>query len=525
MIGGSPKHLVEIEDMGWVLDVLGERFDSLHEMLTPESYIYGSALSDIIAGEAVSNNACIVVSSNEYGMLIDNFEMSVKWVKKGFKAPSIKTSFNEGAQPEMKKRNTFGSSYQPKRGNKVDEYISLDNMRALIVSVPYNPGRCEESPYDYVRPKILFKKQCLCIDHNGKVFELVEGAYKDCVDKIVSINSVDMVNNLKAIRSAVDRLIQRGWTSEVNYRKVSKTLKRREKLNQENKKGCEWLSAPMDLKKHMRKSGHDGFYKPGMTKKIRDVMKVIIDSKNKRILDFFSKSIFNTNSLNKAIGKYSIACDVNRVSNSVIEITTLRSWKDINTLFSVYCRSKEKNYLDLARKIGIVFEGPNQQAKPFASKIGDGNKNLREIQVDSVPGEEWTVEKAIGVIEDVIEEDEDIEALPEAANSDFGEISQKKYTSIMTKARQMGKPNRMLESILDEGEKTKTLPTNDDILAKKTKSVVRKAKIKAKKRKIKKQPDGMMRMLEDVKKEAKMEGKKVYDKITRKPKKKIVRRR
>lgn len=110
----------------------------------------------------------------------------------------------------------------------------------------------------------------IAMDKNGNVFEIVEGAYEDCKNKVLrfnktSIETIDMDNFERRIK----KLEKRGWTSEINIKIVKKRWEKMDKIRkrrEQRKKGDEKGERKEAVKSLTKSFGEETVFKDAMLK-------------------------------------------------------------------------------------------------------------------------------------------------------------------------------------------------------------------------------------------------------------------
>lgn len=253
----AKDEFIRIINSPHVIEVIAERFDDALELAGKNALVYGGALRDIIADLPMGGDLDIVISYHSYHGAVSNFQASAKWTRVGrngrAQVPRIAPIKKSKGGPPMSSAST---RYKPSFGRPIaglkDPYkeadipmvetVSFETFDCarvqLIQAVPDFGSEHNDPlkvPLDLARDADI---RCCSIAMNclGKVFELVDGAYIDCKEKVLVANKVKNPNRFNNLKERVEKLKLRGWKSQINFKKVDSEIKKqKEKLKKKEK--------------------------------------------------------------------------------------------------------------------------------------------------------------------------------------------------------------------------------------------------------------------------------------------------
>jgi hypothetical protein len=199
----AESYLEEITDTGWVAEVICERFDNALEMISDtHSVIYGGAIRDVLAGKELQGDLDITVIPEEGSEISKRFHENPRWIPCKDVSPS-QTPFN-----------TFGVT-------------SFSNMNGVVVQLvttgDYGKDRMQAAMY----PARMVDLVCcgIIMLHDGRVFEVVPNAYKDCKDGVLRLNEYSNTLTVESLPQRIEKLTSRGWKSLIDIDKAIRTIK------------------------------------------------------------------------------------------------------------------------------------------------------------------------------------------------------------------------------------------------------------------------------------------------------------
>ena len=175
-----------------LIDSVNEQFDSAVEYMRPGTFIFGDVLRNLIAGIVPArpcNTLYMLMGLSEFKYVVTDFSKSTKWLM-------VTTGI-------IRKEAEFVNMY----GAKV-RLIGSD-------SATVTPHRV----MDYVNK---LRCNCLVMDHNGVVLEVVPGAYNDCQNKELHLAD-DFTSDLAA--QITNPYVKEGWVNKISRKQVRKTSK------------------------------------------------------------------------------------------------------------------------------------------------------------------------------------------------------------------------------------------------------------------------------------------------------------
>jgi len=288
---------IRVIDSPHVIEIISERFDNALELMGKMSLAYGGAIRDILADLPVKGDLDIVVNNYAYGEIVARFHNSAKWTRVGIngkaQVPKLKpTGSKKGGpstgryQPTFKASHKLTVSKNPyKESLPIVETISFetfDNARVQLIRSIVNPVRDHEDPLfmplDLARGADI---RCCSLAANalGKIFELVDGAYIDCKDRVLRANKMKDPDRFSNIEVRVKKLVDRGWKSKINIAKIREQAKKlADKLEKEQKsKGKSTADGPWkDLGFILEADNKRGGYLLGINRDLSDSIRIDI---------------------------------------------------------------------------------------------------------------------------------------------------------------------------------------------------------------------------------------------------------
>jgi hypothetical protein len=199
-------------DLPFATDMIAEKFDDILELISPNAFVYGGALRDIVAGLTLEGDLDIVAAGKDYDLCIMNIGNSGKWRSKH---KSVNTIIKNIRQP------TYASN---KAINRVSTFETFGNRQVEIIEakVPF--------PENYITAALEVIKtvdiRCcgIAMDRYGNVYEMLKGARQDCLDRVLKLNNLNSNSNIENLKNRIAKLEKRGWISRINIKRASKTL-------------------------------------------------------------------------------------------------------------------------------------------------------------------------------------------------------------------------------------------------------------------------------------------------------------
>lgn len=253
------KGFIRVIDIPYAMEIISERFDNALELIGKNAIVYGGAVRDIVADLPIGGDLDVAVSSHTYNQVIVEFSSSSKWTMVGkghailgtnpaIPKPKAKRT---GNTPRFTKPRTFGDdTVSSPYGNmpiaETATFETFDTARVQIVKVResrngLSPKNASDSVLSLARDADI---RCCSLSLNsiGEIFELVDGAYVDCKDKVLRINTIKEPDRFNNLEERIKKLEKRGWSSEISMSKVRTKLKRlQEKEERKTKKSSSKL--------------------------------------------------------------------------------------------------------------------------------------------------------------------------------------------------------------------------------------------------------------------------------------------
>jgi hypothetical protein len=235
----SKDFLKEIE-VPSILEILGERWDNALELMDRESLVYGGAIRDIIAGLPLKGDLDIVGDPDSYSRMVHYFTNSAKWTPEGWVPPVV--------SPDTKAYHSRVTATLPSRPmsrnkSKYVKHMSVDSTTSFFTFDDAKVQLVRTKPVSLsgFKAALQVAKEVdiiccgLVMDRNGRVFEIVEGAYDDCVNKILRFNKTSRLLNLDNLQARITKLKERGWASKISIARLRKQKEKADKAERSEK--------------------------------------------------------------------------------------------------------------------------------------------------------------------------------------------------------------------------------------------------------------------------------------------------
>jgi hypothetical protein len=233
----SKDFLKEIEVPG-ILEILGERWDNALELMDRESLVYGGAIRDIIAGLPLKGDLDIVGDPDSYSRMVYYFTNSAKWTPEGWVPPVAShdtKAYHSRVTATLPIMNRNKSKYLEQMSvDSTTSFFTFDNAKVQLV-------RTRPVSLSGFKAALQVAKEVdiiccgLVMDRNGRVFEIVEGAYDDCVNKILRFNKISRLLNLDNLQARITKLKERGWASKISIARLRKQKEKADKAERSEK--------------------------------------------------------------------------------------------------------------------------------------------------------------------------------------------------------------------------------------------------------------------------------------------------
>lgn len=217
-------YLQKIPNTSWIIETISEKFDDAIDMLTTNSVIYGGAVRDCLAGKKLLGDLDILVPYEEYHSLTNRFMTNPKWVltKRNKQSSTYKMAIVNNKQ-------LFGLPY-------FTSFKTLDNREVQIIPLPSTNNNTIFQTITHFVKQVDIVCCGVILTNEGKAFEVVPNAYKDCKKNILRLNNLLNVTNLKHFQQRVKKLVLRGWINEMNFNQIIKNVNNRSQNKKTTKK-------------------------------------------------------------------------------------------------------------------------------------------------------------------------------------------------------------------------------------------------------------------------------------------------
>ena len=173
-------------DAPGLIESINERFDSAIEFMLPNTFVFGTALRNLIAGTDPGDTLTILTCHSDHKLMWQAFEASSKWVTR--------------------------------RNNDALVFVNMYGLKVLLVKV----AKPDINAYSVIEHSNNLRCNCMVMDHNGQVLEVVPGAYKDCQDKAIYLASEFTSSNSMSLERYVHILTQDGWSNHISRKYLTR---------------------------------------------------------------------------------------------------------------------------------------------------------------------------------------------------------------------------------------------------------------------------------------------------------------
>jgi len=201
------NHLEQI-DAPWVVEVICETFDDALNFLIEDTFVYGGAVRDAIAGLPLVGDIDISADPDGFEEIMHSLIKSVTWERvAGIQLLKNKSSKDNGLVVPM-----CGTS----------QFRNVRDKRMDLVSSKYKSKTSADVSL-YPARTVDFRCCGVALSVDGTVYETVEGALSDCKDKVLVLNKNVLDVNEQVLTERIKKLSERGWTSRIDIKKAVKT--------------------------------------------------------------------------------------------------------------------------------------------------------------------------------------------------------------------------------------------------------------------------------------------------------------
>lgn len=233
-----------------IMEILSEEFgifpfDCMEEC---KCFAYGGALRDAVAGLPIGGDLDIATNRGNHRVLRSRFDENPKFarcVKQKLEDGSEKTVWlTKGSSGLLMKMPKAGYNQSNVPMNDEDRFLRYDGAEINLVSAK----RFQDSEYEDALHIVMNVDMICCglaMDGSGHLYELVEGAYEDCQNRVLRLNPKSSAAiSVERTEKRIKRLEERGWKSEIDL----SDLKKREEQARAMEK-AERAKAPKKRKK------------------------------------------------------------------------------------------------------------------------------------------------------------------------------------------------------------------------------------------------------------------------------------
>lgn len=387
-------YLKEIDHVS-ILEYIDEVFDSATSLMTPNSVMYGSTITAVIAGLPIVGDLDIAVSNQEYMQLCQNFSSSVKWIQvEGKTIPERRApcpgSTQRLALPDAKSnaegKTAAAHSSPHKKGKnpyeqskhlpitKVVAFKTVNDGRVQIMESKAMTGDRLEDALEIVR-KVDFTFCGIAIDMYGRMLEVIPLAYDDCKQRVIRIQNYQPRLDPAHLKQRLQKYTKRGWGLTMSIDQALINLDRAKREYDEK--------VAKQRKVKPRKKPTSGFH----TKKLKQGVAIVAKKEFLRMLG--SNSVVRDNIRQTATINFNIGLTTGDTGSGTIEFhatptdvkkLTLHVANEIIRLTDAKIRSKyrisEANYdesLKTEKKMSVMSEMYGDASNPYDSAYKGGS--------------------------------------------------------------------------------------------------------------------------------------------------------
>ena len=220
-------NLIKIE-FSDAVEIISEKFDNALELTDKDALVYGGAIRDMVAGLPLKGDLDIVSSYESYLITLENFRMSGKWEEEGRIS---------AYRPAIPPRHSIAPGYRKNKniGKNITFKTFGDTKVQLIQAKKKNTRDILEANLRIVKDVDII---CcgLVMDVNGEIFEVLDNAHNDCLNRILRLNKFSRSLNVDFLQKRIEKLSKRGWKSRINMERVKKMVKELEAIREKEPK-------------------------------------------------------------------------------------------------------------------------------------------------------------------------------------------------------------------------------------------------------------------------------------------------
>lgn len=216
-----------------VAELMAERFDDAIDLMHSDAIVYGGAIRDILAGLPLEGDLDIATDGHSYRDTVKSFRGSPKWTEKGRRwhslsiATTTKTGRTSSNKPSSFRREPPSSPYEGASMPvaSTTSFVTFNSAKTQIVMSKGQSKDSFDAALEIVR-HVDFVCCGLAMDNTGRIFEVIEGAYEDCKNKVLRLNKFTKNINIDNLKERITKLKKRGWESKINISAVKKKMAR-----------------------------------------------------------------------------------------------------------------------------------------------------------------------------------------------------------------------------------------------------------------------------------------------------------
>ena len=381
-------------DVPNIVEIISETFDDVLNHMLPGMLVFGGALRDIIAGFGLHHDLDIATSSLKGKEFIHYLETSSKWMEE-----CVITQYKEQAKVMESKildiisphsmengmldlNRNFSYNTKSRYGNalNVRTFINFSGQKLQIITSKSDLFTLKENPPIIIAKTVDFICCGLIMDTDGNVYEVIEGAKNDCVEKILRVNKNVNVK-FHSLSKRIEKFTARGWKSQIDLTKIkykqARLKKAAEKRERETEKQSN-KSLTNYIYKHILSSG--------------EIQIIINTSKmqtfrhcrnsNVKTLELFY-SIFRNYHLNRKVCSCRVSSSYNEHKHVVVCLTN----KDANIILELEkaLLHKERKFLLSDQKYETRLSSSGINRKILKSPGRSSKDSLRCSKVLDLP--------------------------------------------------------------------------------------------------------------------------------------------
>jgi len=183
-----------LKNLNWVYEVVNEYANI--DIINKESIIYGGIIRDILAKKKPEGDIDVATLTTNLLHQMNYLSKSCKWkkIQKSIETLILDNEKYKSHVDDIKSKLDLNSIHEYKNNNKILQLIVTENITKLICNV------------DFI---------CCGIgmDYNGNIIEYLDGAYNDCVNHKLRLNTNHSRPNIliTKFKRRLTKLIKRGW--------------------------------------------------------------------------------------------------------------------------------------------------------------------------------------------------------------------------------------------------------------------------------------------------------------------------